>query len=98
MNRLLILKDEVRQRHIIILYLVKIEGQTIVHRPCRAVLERLYLIATWPVRQALNMETVIWSDQLVQYSCRLLARVVAELISQVCSAEVRSSMFSRVTQ
>lgn len=60
-----------------------------VHRPCRAVLERLFLIATWPVRQALNMESAVWSDQLVLYSCRLLARVVAELVSQVCSTEVR---------
>jgi hypothetical protein len=59
-----------------------------VHRPCRAVLDRLFLIATWPVRQSLDMEPVNWSDKLVQYSCRLLARVVAELASQVCSIEV----------
>jgi len=66
-----------------------------VHRPCRAVLDRLYLIATWPVRQALddgsmgcNEDVVTWSDQLQQYACRLLARVVAELASQVCSSEV----------
>ena len=65
------------------------------HRPCRAVLQRLYLIATWPVRQALddgsigcNEDVVTWSDQLQQYACRLLARVVAELASQVCSSEV----------
>ncbi|XP_046440285.1 E3 ubiquitin-protein ligase MYCBP2-like isoform X2 [Daphnia pulex] len=64
-----------------------VEGQSLVHRPCRAVLDRLFLIATWPVRQSLDMEPVIWSDKLVQYSCRLLARVVAELASQVCSIE-----------
>ncbi len=63
------------------------------HRPCRAVLDRLFLIATWPVRQALDMEPIVWSDQLVQYSCRLLARVVAELASQVCSAEVSVTNF-----
>ena len=55
-------------------------------------LDRLYLIATWPVRQALddgsNGDVVTWSDQLQQYACRLLARVVAELASQVCSTEV----------
>ena len=68
--------------------LSQIEGQSLVHRPCRAVLDRLFLIATWPVRQSLDMEAVIWSDKLVQYSCRLLARVVSELASQVCSIEV----------
>ncbi|KAK4016037.1 hypothetical protein OUZ56_031000 [Daphnia magna] len=64
-----------------------VEGQAVVHRPCRAVLDRLFLIASWPVRQSLDMEPAVWSDKLVQYSCRLLARVVAELASQVCSVE-----------
>lgn len=64
------------------------EGQSFVHRPCRAVLDRLFLIATWSVRQALDNVPVNWSDQLVLYACKLLARIVTEMASQVSTAEV----------
>ena len=50
-------------------------------------LDRLYLIATWPVRQAMDDGSKALDDGQ-QYVCRLLARVVAELASPVCSTEV----------
>ena len=70
------------------LYCSQVEGHAFFHRSWRSVLDRLLSIAAGPVRQALNNQSVSWSDQLVRHACRLLARIVAELAAQACCTDV----------
>ena len=52
------------------------------------VLERLLDLVTIPVKQALCQEKTMYSSELVQNCCHLLARVVAELASQSSGTDV----------
>ena len=48
----------------------------------RDVLERLLVIASLPVKQALKGEPVIYSQMLVEVACRVVSNVISELANQ----------------
>jgi E3 ubiquitin-protein ligase MYCBP2 len=58
------------------------------------VLERLLDLVTIPVKQALCQEKIVYSGELVQNCCHLLARVVAELASQSSGTDVSWQLFA----
>lgn len=64
------------------------KNQIFDQRPGRVVVERLLFIATWPIRLSLDRLRPMWSEELVVYACRLLGRIIEEMVAMVASSQV----------
>ena len=68
------------------------KSQIFDQRPGRVVVERLLFIATWPIRLSLDKQRPVWSNQLITYACRLLERIIEEMVAIVASNQVLFEM------